>query len=304
MKSPGYRTGRIKALGRAFPSPQGRYQTGVMGSSLPIGDFSRATHMSIKTLRHYHRVGLLEPADVDQFTGHRRYTTQQIPTAQVIRRFRELDMPIDDIRSILTAPDIPSRNQLIAAHLSRLEEGLARTQNTVASLRDLLDHPPDPARTAISHHSVAGTRAAAITAVIDIEDASSWYQGALGELQATISAQALSANGAPGGIYAPGLFTSEHGQATVFLPCTGQIRPVGRVEGVEVPPAELAIIVHHGPHDSIDLAYGALATHVTQHALAVDGPIREYYLSGRHDTPDESAWRTEIGWPIFQTSSK
>jgi DNA-binding transcriptional MerR regulator len=304
MKTPSYRTGRIKALGRAFSSPQGRYQTGIMGSSLPIGDFSRATHMSIKTLRHYHRVGLLEPADVDQFTGHRRYTTQQIPTAQVIRRFRELDMPIDQIRSILTAPDVPARNQLIAAHLSRLEEGLARTQNAVASLRDLLDHPQDPARTGISHRSVAGTRAAAITAVIDIEDASSWYQGALGELQATINAQALSANGPPGGIYAPDLFTSEHGQATVFLPCTGQIRPVGRVEGVEVPPAELAIIVHHGPHDSIDLAYGALATHVTQHALAVDGPIREYYLSGRHDTPDESAWRTEIGWPIFQTSSK
>jgi DNA-binding transcriptional MerR regulator len=249
-------------------------------------------------------VGLLEPADVDQFTGHRRYTTQQIPTAQVIRRFRELDMPIDQIRSILTAPDVPARNQLIAAHLSRLEEGLARTQNAVASLRDLLDHPQDPAGTGISHRSVAGTRAAAITAVIDIEDASSWYQGALGELQATISAQALSAHGAPGGIYALDLFTSEHGQATVFLPCTGQIRPVGRVEGVEVPPAELAIIVHHGPHDSIDLAYGALATHVTQHALAVDGPIREYYLSGRHDTADESAWRTEIGWPIFQTSSK
>jgi hypothetical protein len=43
---------------------------------------------------------------------------------------------------------------------------------------------------------------------------------------------------------------------------------------------------------------------VTQHALAVEGPIREYYLCGRHDTPDESAWRTEIGWPIFQTSTR
>ena len=75
-----------------------------MASSLPIGDFSRATHMSIKTLRHYHRVGLLEPADVDRFTGHRRYTTDQIPTAQVIRRFRELDMPIEGIRGILAAP--------------------------------------------------------------------------------------------------------------------------------------------------------------------------------------------------------
>ncbi len=199
--------------------------------SLPIGDFSRATHMSIKTLRHYHRVGLLEPADVDQFTGHRRYTTKQIPTAQVIRRFRELDMPIEEIRRILAAPDVPSRNELIAAHLSRLEEGLARTQTAVASLRDLLDHPQDPARTDISHRSVAGTRAAAITAVIDIDDAAPWYQGALGELQATINAQALTASGGPGGIYAADLFSNERGQATVFIPCTGPIRPVGRVEG-------------------------------------------------------------------------
>ena len=272
-----------------------------MASSLPIGDFSRATHMSIKTLRHYHRVGLLEPADVDQFTGHRRYTTAQIPTAQVIRRFRELDMPIEEIRGILAAPDIPARNELIAAHLSRLEQGLARTQNAVAALRDLLGQPQDLAHADISHRSVVGTPAAAITAVIDIDDAIAWFQGALGELHAIIGAQALSAGGAPGGIYSADLFTHERGQATVFIPCAGQVRPVGRVEALTVPPAELAIIVHEGPHDGIDRAYGALATHVTQHALAVDGPIREYYLSGRSDTPDESAWRTEIGWPIFRT---
>ena len=74
---------------------------------------------------------MLEPADVDQFTGHRRYTTDQIPTAQVIRRFRELDMPIDEIRLVLAAPDVAARNELIAAHLSRLRQGLARTQNAV-----------------------------------------------------------------------------------------------------------------------------------------------------------------------------
>jgi DNA-binding transcriptional MerR regulator len=106
-----------------------------MASSLPIGDFSRATHLSIKTLRHYHHVGLLEPADVDEFTGHRRYATHQIATAQVIRRFRELDMPIEDIKSVLTAPDVAARNELIAAHLSRLEEGLRRA-----------GRPRDPAR--------------------------------------------------------------------------------------------------------------------------------------------------------------
>jgi hypothetical protein len=40
---------------------------------------------------------------------------------------------------------------------------------------------------------------------------------------------------------------------------------------------------------------------VTQHALAVDGPIREYYLVGPAETRNESLWRTEVGWPIFET---
>ncbi len=48
-----------------------------MHNGLPIGDFSRATHLSVKTLRYYHRVGLLEPAEVDPDTGYRRYTTRR-----------------------------------------------------------------------------------------------------------------------------------------------------------------------------------------------------------------------------------
>jgi DNA-binding transcriptional MerR regulator len=270
-----------------------------MATSLPIGDFSRATHMSIKTLRHYHRVGLLEPADVDSDSGHRRYTTEQIPTAQVIRRFRELDMPIDDIRGVLSAPDLAARNELIAAHLRRLEDGLARTQSAVASLRGLLDQPQP--RPDISHRSIAPTPAAAITADVGIEDLAPWYEGALGELNATLGAQHLASSGAPGGIYSADLFAHERGRATLFVPCTGPVRSVGRVVPLTVPAAELAVILHRGPHDDIDRAYGALAAHVTQHALAVEGPIREYYLASRLDTADASAWRTEIGWPIFQT---
>jgi effector-binding domain-containing protein len=51
----------------------------------------------------------------------------------------------------------------------------------------------------------------------------------------------------------------------------------------------------------VDRAYGALGTYVARHAIAVEGPIREYYLVGQRDSPDPSQWRTEIGWPIFMT---
>jgi DNA-binding transcriptional MerR regulator len=89
-----------------------------------------------ETPRHYHRIGLLEPAYVDPDTGHRRYGTDQIPTAQVIRRFRSLDMPLEEIHAVITTPDLAARNGLIAGHLRRLETTLARTQQAAASLRD------------------------------------------------------------------------------------------------------------------------------------------------------------------------
>ncbi|WP_345433725.1 MerR family transcriptional regulator [Actinoallomurus vinaceus] len=270
---------------------------------LSIGDFSRATHMTVKTLRHYHRVGLLEPAAVDPYTGYRRYTPEQIPTAQVIRRFRDLDMPLEEIQSVLTAPDLRTRNVRISAHLTRLEEELGRTQRAVTSLRDLLAPPPADAPAGIELRSVPATPAAAISEGVDARDSVAWLQGALGELYATLTAQNLTPAGHAGGIYADELFTDHRGQATIFVPCTAPIRPVGRVTSLVVPPAELAVITHSGPPSDADRAYGKLATYVTRHALAVDGPIREYYLVGQRDTPDTTQWRTQIGWPIFQTGS-
>jgi DNA-binding transcriptional MerR regulator len=100
-----------------------------MSASLTIGDFARATHLSVKTLRHDHRVGVLDPAGVDPDTGYRSYTTDQIPVAQVVRRFRDLDMPLDDIQSVLTAPDLETRNAVISAHLGAPRRSARRSRS-------------------------------------------------------------------------------------------------------------------------------------------------------------------------------
>jgi effector-binding domain-containing protein len=67
---------------------------------------------------------------------------------------------------------------------------------------------------------------------------------------------------------------------------------------------ELAVVTHDGPDAGVDRAYGALASYVTRHALAVAGPIREFYPVSRQHTMDAAAWRTEIGWPIFETGGE
>jgi DNA-binding transcriptional MerR regulator/effector-binding domain-containing protein len=270
-------------------------------ASLSIGDFSRATHLSIKTLRHYHDRGLLAPSEVDPDTGYRRYTTSQIPAAQVIRRFRDLDMPLEQIRAVLDAPDLRARNRLISTHLRRLEQDLARTQDAVASLRDLLADPADLAP--VSHRRVPAVLAATITSVVSAAEVLPWFRGALGELYGTLQASGISPAGAAGGVYATELFTEEKGESTVFVPVGTEVPLVGRVTPLTIPAAELAVIVHAGPHTDVDRSYGTLASYVAEHALEVDGPIREYYLVDWRDTADESAWRTEICWPIFSTGA-
>jgi effector-binding domain-containing protein len=237
---------------------------------------------------------------VDVDSGYRRYAAEQIVTAQIIRRFRDLEMPLEDIHVVLQAPDVETRNRVIANHLARLESSLARTQQTVASLRGLLDRPQDSS-VPIDHRHVAAAPAAVITDIVEKAEVVAWYRGAMGEVAATLSAQDISPAGPLGGIFDTELFTEDRGRATIFLPCDPLPQPVGRVSTTVIPPAELATIVHLGSNTEVDRTYGALADYVTQHALAVNGPIREYYLVGPSDTPDESLWQTEVGWPIFQT---
>ena len=265
-----------------------------MAGSLSIGDFARATHLSVKMLRHYHELGLLVPAEVDASSGYRRYAPAQIPIAQVIRRFRELEMPLDEIRTVVTAPDATARAVVIAGHLERRERELAATTAAVASLRALLAKPGPGT---ILHRSEPQLDVAAIAGVVDQADLSPWFQGALGELRATLAEQRISPEGPSGAVVSETFFSDEQGEITVFVPVR-TVRPVGRVTALVLPAVELAVIVHDGAHTDIDRSYGTLAKHVAEHVIGIEGPIRERYLVSRFDVPDAARWQTEIAWPI------
>ena len=80
-----------------------------MRAGLSIGEFSHLTHLSVRTLRRYHEAGLLVPAHIDDATSYRYYAADQIPTAQVIHRLRDLDVPLDVVRRILETSEPSTR---------------------------------------------------------------------------------------------------------------------------------------------------------------------------------------------------
>jgi DNA-binding transcriptional MerR regulator/effector-binding domain-containing protein len=269
---------------------------------LTIGDFSRMTLVSIKALRHYHEVGLLTPAVVDPASGYRFYEPGQVPTAQVIRRFRDLGMPLEEIRQVLQAPDVQARNQVIVAHMQRMETQLAATQSVVASLRSLLEGPPAPI--AVGHRSVGVTRALALRERVSMPDLDEWWTAAFGELDAALAAAGVPPAGPRAALYPAELFQLEVAEVVAYIPVPdGLAAPAGgRVTVQEIPRAELAVAEHRGTLADLDQTYGALGTYVAEREIGVDGPMREHYLVTAFDTDDESRYVTEVGWPVFRTS--
>ena len=144
-----------------------------MSDLLTIGDFSRMTFLTVKALRHYHEVGLLEPARIDEHSGYRYYRPEQLATARLIRRLRDLDLPVEDVRTALSARDEQTRNAVIVAHLERMRRQLLQTQETVDSLRRMLSGGEQDVP--VVHRTEPGGWAVAVRGVIGGEEAVAWW---------------------------------------------------------------------------------------------------------------------------------
>ena len=68
---------------------------------LKIGEFSKLSRVSIRMLRHYDDIGLLKPAEIDDFTGYRYYREEQLFTVGRITSLKDMGFALADIIKIL-----------------------------------------------------------------------------------------------------------------------------------------------------------------------------------------------------------
>ncbi|MFI6210053.1 MerR family transcriptional regulator [Streptomyces sp. NPDC051041] len=272
-----------------------------MAERLTIGEFSRITHLSVRALRRYHEQDLLVPAEVDPATGYRYYSPAQVRPALTIRRFRDLDLPLADLRSLLRAESAGGEagnrgaaQEIVAAHLRRLEDRLGRTQRAVEALRELLD--PDAART-VSLEILPAQRVLAVSLDVPPGAGLGWYDTAMEELDAAVEPRPVLP---PGGRYQHTLFTEGHGRATVYLPAEMPLPPgaPATVRELRLPERRAVVTTHTGPHDNLDLAYAAVGSFAARNGLGSQDLVEEVYLIGPRDTDQPDRWRTLVAWLV------
>jgi DNA-binding transcriptional MerR regulator len=106
---------------------------------LPIGRFARLTGLTVKALRHYDELGLLRPAAVDADTGYRFYAPAQVVGADTIRHLRRLELPLDDVRTLLETDDPEVVRRVLVAHQRRTAWRAAELKIVLQGLQPLID---------------------------------------------------------------------------------------------------------------------------------------------------------------------
>ncbi len=66
-----------------------------------IGEFSKLSQVTVKTLRYYDEIGLLKPAEVDRFTSYRYYSVDQLPRLNRILALKDLGLSLDQVAHLL-----------------------------------------------------------------------------------------------------------------------------------------------------------------------------------------------------------
>ncbi len=101
-----------------------------------VKDVSEITGVSIRTLRYYDEIGLLKPTELTE-AGYRLYDNKALEKLQEIMFFRELEIPLMDIKKIMDNPNY-DKEQALLAQKSLLEQKRNRLNGIIELITDVV----------------------------------------------------------------------------------------------------------------------------------------------------------------------
>ncbi len=100
---------------------------------MTIGDFARDAGLTPKALRLYDDLGLLPPAEVDQYSGYRRYAPSQLERARLVATLRLLGMPLARIKQVVDLSGAAAATE-VEAYWRQVEADTATRRGIVTTL--------------------------------------------------------------------------------------------------------------------------------------------------------------------------
>ena len=108
-----------------------------------IGDVAKLFHISVGSLRHYEKIGLVKPELIDENTGYRYYSTRQFECLNTIRYLRVLDMPLPQIADFLKNRNIEKIQEMLCQQKETVIEKQKELKNIEKKIQNRLEQLQD-----------------------------------------------------------------------------------------------------------------------------------------------------------------
>lgn len=266
---------------------------------MTIGDFSRISNLSPKALRLYDKQGILKPVTVDPITGYRYYTPMQVIESERIRILRSLDMPLEEIRSFLDEKDPTVLRERLGNYRVELEKRVMSMRRNM----DLLDQLTEKREEIflnyvvvvkeVDDQPVISTRIE--TSISKIGDNMARAFSKVCEHMAKIG---ITTDGVGIALYHCQEFDPEHLDIEVAMAVDRLYGSSGEFTFRTIPGGTVASLLHCGPYEGIQAAYGALYQWIGEKGYEKTGPDREIYFNCPTTVEKPEDLRTEIAIPV------
>ena len=266
-----------------------------------IGDFARLSQVSVVTLRYYDEMDLLKPVRVDDFTGYRYYSVDELPRLNRILALKDLGFSLEQVKLMLAEGlSLEQLRVMLTLQRAEVEKRLAdereRLVRIEARLRQIELEDKMPKYDVIVKTAPA-MLVAACRVMIPTNDQVPAYLGpAYAKVYDYLREHNVKDNGlcltlwhSPADVY-------ENEDAEAVVPIDRSLPGKDDVKVYQLPPTQVASVVHHGNFDEFTQGHAALLEWVDANGYKIVGPYREIYI--KHNKAHLSDSTTEIQYPV------
>jgi DNA-binding transcriptional MerR regulator len=243
-----------------------------------IGDFSKITRLSIKTLRYYHEINLLCPDDVDETSGYRFYNEKNIEKAYIILELKNFDFSLKEIKNIIDNYDDDIQiNEIMKKKSDEIKNKIEKYKNIESKLNSFLINNKKVGKNMIITENIKEKN------LEDILIASIRFKGSyqdvgekIGKLYKTCGRYVT---GNPFSLYYDDDFKDGDADIEICLNVKKEFNK-GDIKSRILKGGKAISIIHKGSYDMLGNSYKTIIDYKNEKNLNFQIPSREIYIKG------------------------
>ncbi|HXD11799.1 MAG TPA: MerR family transcriptional regulator [Anaerolineales bacterium] len=268
---------------------------------IKIGNFARLSQVSVVTLRYYDEMDLLKPVKVDTLTGYRFYSADQLPRLNRILALKDLGFSLDQIKLMLAdGLSVEQLRSMLTMQRSEVEQRLVDEQERlyrIASRLRQIEMENKMPNYDVIVKTVPATLVASCRVTIPTNDQVPQYLGpAYTEAYDHVRKQGAKDTGPCFALWHSPADVYENEDAEAVVPIDRPIKGSDKVKVYELPPTQVAAVIHQGNFADFTQGHAALLEWIDANGYKIVGPYREIYI--RHDHRQLADTTTEIQFPV------